>query len=552
MAAQRELRAEDLAATLIAYRDLLVSHRSALNALNVYPVPDGDTGSNMSLTLEAVVAGLEEHHGARTMRTVCKDLSHYALMGARGNSGVILSQLLRGVADHLSAHGADGADATVLAGAFVLADQLARSAVVRPVEGTILTVARAAGEGARHAALDGGDVAAVARLARRHATAALQATPTMLEALARAGVVDAGGSGYLLFFDALCHVLAGDPLPEPPAETANPDLKSLGAIDDAHASSIADLRYEVMYLLEAPDHTIPSFKDVWAGVGDSIVVVGGEGMWNCHIHTDDVGAAIEAALDAGRPRQIRVTDLIEQVQEERWVRDAGLHQTSAALVPPPSCAVVAVVAGDGVARIFHSLGVTSIVPGGQSMNPSTAQLVEAVEATRSSEVVILPNNDNVIAVARQVDALVAASVEVVATTSVVEGFAALMAYDPDDTLSHNCESMSNAIRRVLSASITRAVRDATTDAGEVKVGDWLALAGEEIAAIADTPALAALALLDAIVSDAHELVTIIEGEGATKAVTRRIGEWLAEERPKVALEVHPGGQPLYPYLFGIE
>jgi hypothetical protein len=552
MGAQRDLNAASLAEVLVTYRDLLVRHRGALNALNVYPVPDGDTGSNMSLTLEAVVEGIGEGAPPSSMAALCKDLSHSALMGARGNSGVILSQLLRGIADHFHTSEEAPISSKQLAEALVLADQLARNAVVRPVEGTILTVARAAGEGGASAANGGADLIGVIHAARESATVALQATPSMLEALARAGVVDAGGSGYLLFFDALGHVIAGDPLPEPPEHLVEPDLTALHAMGEPNAHSVADLRYEVMYLLEAPDEKIPSFKEVWAGIGDSIVVVGGDGIWNCHIHTDDVGAAIEAALDAGRPRQIRVTDLIEQVQEERWVRDAALKDDHQLLAPPPHCAVVAVVAGDGVARIFRSLGVTGIVAGGQSMNPSTAELVAAVKECGASQVVILPNNDNIRPVAEKVNELVEVTVGVVATSSIVEGFSALLSYDPDDDLSRNLASMTTSFSKVISGSITQAVRTATTEAGAVKTGDWLGLSGKTISVIGDTPVLVALNLLDKLVSETHELVTIIEGEGATAAGARRITEWLAEERPGVAVEVHPGGQPLYPYLFGIE
>jgi dihydroxyacetone kinase-like predicted kinase len=290
---------------------------------------------------------------------------------------------------------------------------------------------------------------------------------------------------------------------------------------------------------------------VWSGVGDSIVVVGGDGEWNCHIHTNDVGAAIEAAMDIGRPRQIRVSDLGEQVQEERWVRDAT-RALGSREVPTPVTAVVAVVAGDGVGRIFRSLGVQRIVPGGRTMNPSTAQLLEAVESLRAAGVVVLPNDENIQAVAEQLDALTSKTVRVVATGSIVEGFAALLAYDPAAGAEENAEAMSASARRVLPGAVTRAVRDSMTEAGPVREGDWLGLSRSGVVAIAGSPEGAALELLDALVREGHELVTVIEGEGATAAATRRITEWLHEEHAQVVAEVHHGGQPLYPYLFGIE
>jgi hypothetical protein len=313
---------------------------------------------------------------------------------------------------------------------------------------------------------------------------------------------------------------------------------------------VGDLRYEVMYLLEAPDEAIPAFKDVWAGIGDSIVVVGGDGLWNCHIHTDDVGAAIEAALDCGRPRNIRVTDLREQVEEERWVREAPPEEPTD--TTPVPCAVVAVATGDGVRRIFRSLGVHHIVAGGQSMNPSTAQLLEAVEAVPADEVVILPNNKNIVPVAEQVDALTEKTVRVVPTTSITEGFAALMEYDPQASAEENGQLMAEAARRIRSAEVTRAVRDATWPGGTIRRGDFIGLTAEGIRSCAPELAEATIALLDDIVDDGAEIVTLIEGEGASTAVTRRVSAWLAEHRPGVQVEVHHGGQPLYPYLIGVE
>jgi len=354
----------------------------------------------------------------------------------------------------------------------------------------------------------------------------------------------------LLLYDALCKVVADDPLPVAPAlasitvnvheEPADPD------------STIADLRYEVMYLLECDEVKMHAFREVWSGIGDSIVIVGGDGLYNCHIHTDDIGAAVEAALDAGRPRDIRVSDLGDQVIEQRWVREGIAEQVDEVLEPAPRTAVVAVVVGEGVGRIFRSLGVRVLVKGGQSMNPSTADLVEAVRATGSSEVVILPNNKNIRPVAEQVGALVEQLVTVVPTNSIVEGFAALLEYDPAASAEENMGEMSKSACNVVAAEITQAVRDTTTDAGEVHVGDWIGLSSGGVRSIADSIAVASNELLAGLIRPEHELVTIIEGETASQANTRRIIDFLSEEFPSVSVEVHHGGQPLYPYYFGIE
>ena len=554
---------------MAAFRDALRTHQHRLNRLNVYPVPDGDTGTNMALTLEAVVKELDaldtKPDGAAGMAAVCRAMAHGSLMGARGNSGVILSQLLRGLSERLDAE--DEAGPETLADALVIASDLAYKAVVRPVEGTILTVARAAGEGAAAGVGAGAALLGVVERARTAAAEALARTPTMLEPLARAGVVDAGGAGYVLLFDSLLSVIDGRPLPsvedEEPRSSARPGARGAmgrasGGEGEGEGEGVregeydpGDLRYEVMYLLDAPDDAIGAFKDVWADIGDSIVVVGGDGEWNCHIHTDDIGAAIEAAIDIGRPHQIRVTDLVEQVQEERWVRDAD-REPSGQHAPPPRTAVVAVVAGEGVGRIFHSLGVQRLVRGGQTMNPSTAQLLEAVESLDSRDVVLLPNNENIVPVAAQVDALTDKTVRVVPTGSIVEGFAALLDYDPASGADDNAEAMAASARKVVPAAVTRAVRSAETEAGPVLEGQWMGLSRAGVITIADTPDVAALRLLDALLTPDHELVTVIEGEGSTAAATRRITEWLHEEHPGVAAEVHHGGQPLYPYLLGIE
>jgi dihydroxyacetone kinase-like predicted kinase len=317
---------------------------------------------------------------------------------------------------------------------------------------------------------------------------------------------------------------------------------------------VGDLRYEVMYLLEASDEAIPAFKRVWAGVGDSIVVVGGDGLWNCHIHTDDIGAAVEAALDAGRPRSIRVTDLAEQVEEERWVREASasVARDEEADPSPVTTSVVAVGTGEGIGRIFRSLGVQRMVAGGQSMNPATAQILEAVDAVPADQVIVLPNNKNIVPVAEQVVELTDKAVRVVPTTGIAEGFAALLAYDPEATVDENARSMAEAAERVVAGEVTRAVRSSASPVGPIAEGDWLGLSRRAVEVVAASLAEAACALLDRLVCEDHEIVTVIEGEGATPADTRRITEWLAENRGRVSAEVHHGGQPLYPYLFSIE
>jgi fatty acid kinase len=550
------LGAADLRAVVDCYDDALAAHREPINRLNVYPVPDGDTGTNMSLTLDSVCEALNGVDD--DLAAVCKAVSHGSLMGARGNSGVILSQVLRGFVG-VAAESVK-LDGVGLARALRAASDAAYEAVMRPVEGTILTVVRESAEAAEEAtaADPDADLVSVLAAARERGEKALAGTPELLPVLAEAGVVDAGGAGYLLLLDALLHVVDGRPVPEPRVGegAVRADARLVHAAADEHGDGSSGLRYEVMYFLEAPDEAIPAFKDVWAGIGDSIVVVGGDGLWNCHIHTDDIGAAVEAAVDAGRPRKIRVTDLAEQVEEERWVREATGAGDVVDLPPhasePVRTAVVAVAAGDGIKRIFYSLGVQGIVAGGQSMNPSTAELLAAVEAVPAEEVVILPNNKNIIPVAEQVDAHTDRTVRVVPTRGIAEGFAALMSYDPEAGADENAKEMTALASNVIAGEVTRAVRDSTSDVGPIAEGDFLGIASDGIRAVEETQAAAACRLLDVLVTDEHEIVTVIEGEGATAGDTRAITEWLDDHRPEVSAEVHHGGQPLYPYLFGIE
>jgi hypothetical protein len=543
------LSAGDLRAALTTYGELLRSHREVINRLNVYPVPDGDTGTNMALTIESVVTALGELDDDAPMGAVAQAIAHGSLMGARGNSGVILSQLLRGLVSSFLPDGS--VTASQFAEALHHADELARLAVVRPVEGTILSVARAGAAGARAHEESMGDLVRGARDAARDA---LAKTPEQLPVLQQAGVVDSGGAGLVLFFDALCHVIANDELPVAPSpDSIHVHVHEVLRTDAA----LAELRYEVMYLLDADDAKMHAFREVWAGLGDSIVVVGGGGLYNCHIHTDDAGAVIEAALDAGRPRDIRVSDLAEQVIEERWVREASagaleLPVEDLAPDPAPTTAVVAVVVGEGIGRIFRSLGVRQLVLGGQSMNPSTMELVEAVRASGSPRVIILPNNKNVTPVAEQVNGLVDVDVAVVATSSIVEGFAALLAYDPDAGIDANVTAMKSSACNVVAGEVTQAVRDSDTEAGPVHEGDWIGLGDSRVISIADSIAAASNQLLAALIRPEHELLTIIEGDGASPANTRRITEFLAEVFPQISVEEHHGGQPLYPYYFGLE
>jgi len=538
---------------VITYRDAVKAHQVSLNLLNVYPVPDGDTGTNMARTLDAVVAELEQ--AEPDLAATCTAISHGSLMGARGNSGVILSQILRGLVGVLVRTG-EATSATV-AEALTSASSAAYQAVLKPIEGTILTVVRESAEAAVARAATGASLIEVLVAARDAGKTALDRTPELLPVLKEAGVVDAGGAGFLLLLDAALHVVDGRPLPEPSVVSADGD--PFEHVAHRGNDDVSELRYEVMYFLDLDDARIEDFKQGWGSIGDSVVVVGGDGLWNCHVHTNDIGAAIEVALDLdGRPKQIRVTDLFEEVAEEHAHREAAMngahtHTRAGAGLPPVTTAVVAVCSGDGLAELFAQLGVQGIVTGGQTMNPSTAELLDAVQHVNASQVVILPNNKNIIPVAEQVDALTTKSVVVVPTRSMPEALAALVVYDPEASAAENQAEMAESAASVATGEVTQAVRDSGSDVGPITTGDWIGIVrGDGIVSVSGTLEGASLALLEHLVTPDREILTVVTGIDAPRHVTDAIEAWAGDAHPDVQVEIHHGGQPLYPYLFGVE
>ncbi|MEY3805440.1 MAG: hypothetical protein RIR69_252 [Actinomycetota bacterium] len=561
MTGLQTLGATELRKIITTFRDAMKVHAPAINRLNVYPVPDGDTGTNMFRTLEAVVAELD---GADAdVASVCAAISHGSLMGARGNSGVILSQILRGFSSTVARDASDSAvSSAMVSDALTQAASAAYEAVLKPIEGTILTVVRESAEGAARANESGGTLADVISAARTAGRDALANTPDLLPVLKDAGVVDAGGAGFLLLLDSFVHVITGESMPEPDL-SAGPTPEQLDAVakrqQEDGSVDVSELRYEVMFLLNLDDSRASEFKSAWGSLGDSIVVVGGDGLYNCHIHTNDIGASIEAPLLLGGvPKNIRVTDLFEEVAEEHAAREAQLgapvqSRTQTSSLPPVTCAVVAVASGDGIAELFGQLGVHGVISGGQTLNPSTAELLAAVERMNARQVVLLPNNKNIIPVAQQIDALTTKDVRVVPTCSMPEALAALVFYDPEVSAETNARSMADAAEAVATGEITQAVRDTNTDAGPVTEGDWIGIVrGDGIVAIAGTVVGAATQLLNSLIDDSRELLTIVTGEDALVSDTEQITAWVSDNRPSLAVEIHSGGQPLYPYLFGVE
>jgi DAK2 domain fusion protein YloV len=530
--------------------DDLRARRQEIDDLNVYPVPDGDTGTNMLLTMESVAEAIR---GARVddLGATMKALAHGALVGARGNSGVILSQVLRGFADVLGPLASAGGDK--LKEALDAAVTKAYDAVAQPAEGTILSVAKGAAQAAR--AVDGDDFKAVITAAAAGAREALARTTEQLPALKQAGVVDAGGRGLVVVLEALAAVFGGgsgsdavEPAPVVPRDTS--------ALTVARESGSDEFAYEVQYLLDADDAAVPALRERLGGLGDSLVVVGGDGLFNVHVHVNDVGAAIEAGIEAGRPHRIAVTRFEDQIAAQEQV---SAHQRSIAgvlgTVPGAarrSRAIVAVVPGDGLARLYADAG-AHVVTGGPTMNPSAGELIRAIEAVGAAEVVVLPNDSNVLATARQAaGATTGCEIHVIPTKSPVQGLAALAVHDEVRSFTDDTIAMASAATATRWAEVTVAVRDAQTSAGACRAGDVLGLIEGDVAVIGDAIVPVAAELVDRLLISGGELVTLIAGADLPTGEVDRLAELVHTLHPVVEVETHDGGQPHYPLLLGVE
>jgi hypothetical protein len=432
------------------------------------------------------------------------------------------------------------------------ASAAAYRAVGRPVEGTILTVLRAAAEAARETETpEGEDLAEFLARIYRRAEAALHSTPELLPVLKEAGVVDAGGAGFLLLLVAFLEEVTGEDvvLPEAIFRAAAARLVAATADDRDHA--IAGLRYEVMFLLHSEDDVAGDrLRDSWSAMGDSIVVVGSEGVWNCHIHTDDIGPAIEAGAALGRPERIKVTDLLDQAAAEVFHRAPPF--TPLPEFAEAAVAVVAVAVGAGVIDLFRDAGAQGMVVGGQTMNPSVRDVLEVVESVAAETVIVLPNNKNIVPVAEQLATLTTKRVLVVPTRSVPEGLAAMIAYMPGMDADDTAAAMSAAAKAVSWGEVTQAVRDAKTPVGACAEGDWLGIVGGDVTTVSADLQAAATRVLDALVDDHSEVVTIVTGADADDAGAKALIDHLRESHRGLEVSVLRGGQPLYPYLFGVE
>ena len=501
-------------------RASIEAHRHRIDDLNVYPVPDGDTGTNLTLTVRAISDALAGD-GPDDRAGLAKEVSRAALMGARGNSGVILSQIVRGATDSL-------AETDDLARAFRSASDAAYRAVKKPVEGTMLTAIRALADAAERGLTLPEIVAA--------GDETVTQTREMLPVLREAGVVDAGAAGLVEIVRGIAAVVAGEALPDAPALEEGLGLEAIH-------QELSRFRYCTVFVVEGDDLDLPALESELEQIGDSLLVVGDRSALKVHVHTDDPGRALSLGVARGAIGGVEIANMHVQTLERE---DRLLH---AVPVDPPTSAVVAVAAGAGNRALFESGG-AEVVDGGETMNPSTADLVSAIEAADADEVVLLPNNKNVFMAAEQAADHASKVVRVVPTTSLQAGLAALVAFDPSLGAAENSDTLAKVVAELATGAVTVASRDVQFNGLDVRKGTWLGLAdGEPVAGGAAFDDVVR-SVLDRMLAEPRGILTLLTGDGAPDL--NGILSELAVSHPELELEVHEGGQPHYPLLLAAE
>jgi len=514
-----------------------------INAINVFPVPDGDTGTNMVLTMRFALQEVKSNSDNQAS-SVAKSLAHGALMGARGNSGVILSQFFRGLAKGLEGktHFGGGDFARALAGA----SQSAYKGIVKPVEGTILTVLKDASKAAREAVKDDGTLVAVLEAAVRAAEESVARTPTLLPALRDAGVVDAGGQGLYVLLDGALQLLKGESQKiqyrRPRLVVAETELVPRAARRPAQLETPHG--YCTSFVLEGQNLDLEKIEKGLRKKGQSLIVTGDDTLVRVHIHSFKPGEILQYATKLGRLHDITINNMDDQYAE--------FIKMQRERMPQVDVAIVAVATGDGFFELFNSLGNISIVPGGQTMNPSVHELLQAVESAASDNVILLPNNKNIVSAASQVQSLTSKKVKVIPTRSIPQGIAAFLAFAYDLNMEQNAKTMEKAINRVKAIEVTRAVRGTRLNGLEIKKGQFIAILDDEkLIARADKIGDVILEALGKVGAEKAEIVTVYYGAEIQNAEAQETAQEI-RDRYHVEVEVVYGGQPHYDHIISLE
>ncbi len=534
---------QDLRNMFAAATSWLEKNAPDIDSLNVFPVPDGDTGTNMLLTMRSSIeeAYRAPDHGAAT---VVRAMAKGALMGARGNSGVILSQILRGLAQGIAEK--DIVTGKDLADALRQASMAAYSGVTNPVEGTILTVVKDVSAAAQRQVNEGpGDLTSVMEAAVRAAADSVAKTPSLLPVLRQAGVVDAGGQGLYTILEGALHYIKGE-VDQMQFKRPTVIASNLPLIVKTPQRMVDELPYGYCteFLMKGKDLDLKKVRNRLHKRGKSLIVVGDSQTVRIHIHTLDPGEVIHYATSLGTLHQLNIRNMDEQVQDFLQMRKEK--------TPAADVALVAVVAGDGLRDVFNSLGVTAIVPGGQTMNPSTKDLLQAVEKASSDKVIILPNNKNIIPAARQVKGLTDKQVEVIPTESIPQGVAAVLSFDYEADFDSNVDIMTRAKTSVRSIEITRAIRSTRLGSLDIKKKQPLGFLDGDMVAVGDDPIGVLSQTLSRIDLGKAQVVTIYFGADTSLSDAERAAETIREAQPQLQVEVVKGGQPHYDYIISIE
>ena len=532
-------------------RDMLVSgannlqnHRDLVDKLNVFPVPDGDTGTNMSLTISYAMKELSKVQND-DITQIGKAVSKGSLMGARGNSGVILSQIIRGIAK--SIEGKEKLSSEDLAKAFKNGSDTAYKAVIKPIEGTILTVVRESGEFAIKASKKEHDILKFLEAVIKEANASLERTPELLKNLKEAGVVDSGGKGLVLIYEGMYEALKGNPIKVKDANSNNVQTVQTGT----SSVKTEDIKfcYCTEFILESDTVSDTTIRDIMLGYGDSLAVVGDEGIIKVHVHTNDPGLVLQEALKHGQLVTIKIENMKVQ-HENTLVEDADIE--IAPSVEEKEYGFIATSMGDGLAKIFKDFGVDYIIEGGQTMNPSTEDFMNAINKINAKNIFIFPNNSNIIMAANQAKEISEKNIVVIPTKNTPQGFTALVNFNAEASVEENEQALMESLGLVKSGQVTYAVRDTVMNDIDVKEGNIIGIAEGKLLSAGEGVDEITTNLVEKLVDEDTAIVTLFYGEDVSEESANELRDLLEEKFEDIDIELYYGGQPLYYYLISVE
>ncbi|WP_436668114.1 DAK2 domain-containing protein [Latilactobacillus sakei] len=551
-----EITATEFQAMMRVAAHRLTKNAEFVNSLNVFPVPDGDTGTNMSLTFQSGAKAVNENN-AQAVGELSKSLAKGLLMGARGNSGVISSQIFRGFSKSMEEK--TSLTAQDLADAFTSGVQTAYKAVMKPVEGTILTVAREGAKAGAKVAAQTDDIGAVVEAVVEGSKKALLKTPELLPVLKEVGVVDSGGQGLVFIYEGFLEGLTGQ---APAKDLYTPDEAEMDEMVNANHHQTAQMGTEEIengycteIMVALGDGTTvdrefdyDEFRNHLNGIGDSLLVVADDEVVKVHVHTEHPGTVMAYGQHFGSLMKIKVDNM--RLQHDTIVEND--QQAAPVQAEPVDTGIIAISAGAGVAELFRSLGATYILSGGQTMNPSTQDILDAIQAANAKKVILLPNNKNIFLAAEQAAEVAEIPVEIVQSRTIAQGMTALLSFDPSAELQANQVAMTEALDTVISGQVTQAIRDTTLDGLEIKKDDYMGIIDGKIKVSTTDRQTAAIEMVQTMLDEDSEIVTIIVGEDGDMTEAEAISDAIMAQDDELEVEIHEGDQPVYPYLISVE